>query len=73
MPASADAPALVDVSARGGYIYVTVIRPAEVRIVNILGQTVSSQTLQRGTSRLRIAQRGMYIVRVENASRRIRV
>ena len=73
VPASADAPALADVSARGGYIYVTVIRAADVRIENILGQTVSTQTLQRGTSRLRIPQRGMYIVRVENVSRRIRV
>lgn len=65
--------ALSDVSVRDGYIYVTVTRPVSVRVINILGQTVSTQTLSRGTSRLRIATRGVYIVRAENISRRVTV
>lgn len=65
--------ALTDVTAHDGYIYVTVARPVSVRVINILGQTISSQTLPRGTSRLRTVTRGVYIVRAENISRRVTV
>lgn len=69
----AASPAISDVSARGEYIYVTVTRPIPVRVINILGQTISSQSLQRGTSRLRVTTRGVYIIRAENITRRVTV
>lgn len=70
---ASDASAMLDVASRSGYIYVTVTRPVPVRVINILGQTVASQTLQRGTSRLRVPARGVYIVRAENFTRHVTV
>lgn len=63
----------IDIAAREGFIYINLQRRAVVRVFTILGQTVSQQTLQPGTSRLRVPTRGIYIVRVDNVTRRVTV
>lgn len=63
----------VDVWTRDGFIYVNVNHKASVRVFTILGQTVSAQQLQPGTSRLRVPTRGIYLVRVDNSTRRVNV
>ena len=65
--------ACADVHAANGYIYVTVVRPVPVKVFTILGQIVSQKKLQPGTSRLRVGVRGLYIVRVDNITRRVTV
>ena len=63
----------IDICARGGFIYVTVSQKTAVKVFTILGQTVAQQTLQPGTSRLKVPARGIYIVRADNITRRITV
>ncbi|MDO5394562.1 MAG: T9SS type A sorting domain-containing protein [Bacteroidales bacterium] len=65
--------ACADVHAINGCIYITVVRPVTVKVFTILGQIVSQKKLQPGTSRLRVGVRGLYIVRVDNITRRVTV
>lgn len=61
------------VTVRGGYIYVTCARPENVKIFTILGQLVSQQTLPAGTSRLRLKERGVYILKTDSLTRRVTI
>lgn len=65
------APERLETAVRGGYLYVTTNRPVNIRLFTILGQLVSSRSLPAGTSRIRLATRGMYILKSENTARRI--
>lgn len=65
------APERLETTVRGGYLYVTTNRPVNIRLFTILGQLVSSRSLPAGTSRIRLATRGMYILKSENTARRI--
>ncbi len=62
-----------EVSVRNGYVYVTVSKPVTVKVYTILGQLVSQQTVQPGTSRLRLQVRGIYILKMGEVTRRINV
>lgn len=66
-------PVRTEVWSRDGYIYVSVSRPTTVRVFTILGQTVSSGRLQPGVSWLKVPARGIYIVRIDNVTRRVTV
>ncbi len=63
----------VSVTVRDNTIYVTVAAPTQVKIFTILGQPVSQATLQAGTSRFRVAARGIYILKAGSLTRRITV
>ncbi len=68
-----DSPVSVDVAVRDGYLYVTLSRRSQVKLFTILGQTVSQAELPAGTSRLRIAARGIYILRAGDTAVRITI
>lgn len=61
----------LDVTVRGGYLYVTVTRPVTVRLFTILGNLVSQRNLPAGTSRLRLKGRGMYLLKTDRGTRRV--
>lgn len=63
----------IDITVRGGYVYVTVSRPTPVKIFTILGQLVTQHNLPAGTSRLRLKGRGMYILKTDVVTRRVTV
>ncbi len=73
--ARAEAPAAdddrVEVSVRDGYVYITLGRPATVKVYTILGQTVANGALPAGTSRLRLSARGVYILKAGSHTCRI--
>lgn len=62
-----------DVVVRDGYLYVTVGRRVTVKVFTILGQLISQETLQPGTHRLKIASRGIYILRIGSTTRRVTI
>ncbi len=68
-----DAPVSVEATVRDGYLYVTLSRRAQIKLFTILGQTVSQAELPAGTSRLRIAARGIYILRAGDTTVRITI
>lgn len=61
----------VDVIVRDGYIYLACRRETPVKVFTILGQLISSQTLPAGTHRLRMSAKGIYILKTDNATRRV--
>ena len=61
------------VVVRDNYIYVTVYRPTAVKLFTILGQPVSQVTLPAGTSRFKVAARGIYILKAGSTTRRITI
>ncbi len=63
----------VDVTAKEGYIYVTVSRPVTVRIYSILGQLVAQQNVQPGVTRVKIGTRGVFILKAGQITRRVTV
>lgn len=66
-----DAEGGVDITVRDNYLYLTVSKPVTVKVFSILGQLISQETLQPGTRRLRIAARGIYILKIGAVTRRI--
>lgn len=64
-------PDKVEVVAGDGYIYVASSRPVAVKVFTILGQLVSSESLPAGQHRLRIATKGIYIVKIGTATHRV--
>ena len=61
----------LDILVKEGYIYITTTRPVTVKVFTILGQLISQETITPGTHRLRIAARGIYILKAGSATRRI--
>ena len=55
------------------HIYITVYRPTAVKLFTILGQPVSQVTLPAGTSRFKVAARGIYILKAGSTTRRITI
>lgn len=63
----------MDIAVRDGVVTLTLSRPTQVRVLTILGQPLSQETLQAGVHRLRLSARGIYILRVGSVTRRITV
>ena len=63
----------IDITTRDGYIYISTPRPVTVKIFSILGQLISQEKIQAGTFRLRIANRGIYILKAGAITRRITI
>lgn len=63
----------VDVRVDNGSIYITVNRPVQVRVLTIVGQLIATDTLQPGTSRLRLTARGIYILKIGSTTKRISI
>lgn len=64
---------LTEVSVRGGHIYLTCTRQVTVKVFTILGQQISSETLQPGTHRLRMTSKGIYILKTDTSTRRVTI
>lgn len=62
-----------NVTVRDMYIYVELEQPAAVKLFTILGQPVSQMQLPAGTSRFRVSARGIYILKIGSATRRITI
>lgn len=62
-----------DVAVKDGYIYVACSKPTQVKVFTILGQLISQETLPAGTHRLRIASKGIYILKTADSTRRVTI
>ena len=63
----------VDVAVREQYLYVFSPQPVNVKLFTILGQLVSQASLPAGTSRIKVATRGIYILKAGTVTRRITI
>lgn len=61
----------VAIAVADGYIYVTTEKQVTVKIFSILGQLICQETIKPGTHRIRLASRGIYILRAGATTRRI--
>lgn len=72
-PASEQTDQETEYEVRGLYLYISAPRPVQVKVFTILGQLVSQTTVPSGVSRLRLSQRGIYILKIGTATRRVTV
>ena len=63
----------MEMIVREGVVSLTLARPTQVKVLTILGQPLSQQTLPAGVHRLRLSARGIYIVRVGSVTRRVTI
>lgn len=61
----------LDVRTVGGQVYITVDRKCKVQVYTILGQLVTEKTVDSGTVRLSLGNRGIYILKTGTTTRRI--
>lgn len=69
VPAPADDEVVAEV--RDGHLYVWLLRPAKVQLFTILGQPVADASLPAGAFRLKLASRGIYILKAGSTTKRI--
>lgn len=62
-----------NVSVRDRYIYIDLETPQTVVLFTILGQPVTQMQLPAGTSRLKVNDRGIYILKIGSTTRRITI
>lgn len=70
---SSDMTDSIEVGVSDGCIYVSCARPVTVKVFTILGQLIGQETLQAGTHRLRIASKGIYILKAADVTRRVTI
>ncbi|MDE6098368.1 MAG: hypothetical protein K2G24_05720 [Muribaculaceae bacterium] len=63
----------IDVEVRDSFIYITTNKPLTVKVCTILGQLVSQEKIPAGVSRIRLAQRGVYILKAGTVTRRVNI
>ena len=61
----------IEVYGKDGSIIVHTPRKIRVRVLTILGQTVSDAMLNPGTSELKINSRGIYIVKIGDFTKKV--
>ena len=61
----------VEIYGSNGTITIRTTRRITVRVFTILGQNVSTVTLNPGTSELRIGSRGIFIVKIGNLTQKV--
>ena len=61
------------IAVSDGYIYLWSEKPVTVKLFSILGQLIAQETVKPGLHRLRIASRGIYILRAGTSTRRITI
>lgn len=60
-----------EVEVRDGIVYIATETTVKVKVFTILGQLVTSHTVSPGTVRLRIGNRGIYILKGAGTTRRV--
>lgn len=63
----------IEVSVSDRYLYIYTPAPVNAKLFTILGQLVTQSQLPAGVSRIRIATRGIYILRAGAFTRRITI
>lgn len=63
----------IETTVRDGYIFITTGRAVTVRLYSIVGQLICQQNINAGTSRLKVGTRGVYVLKIGSATRRITV
>jgi hypothetical protein len=63
----------VEITVRDNYIYVWCDKTINIKIFSILGQQISHETLKPGLHRIKMASRGIYILRTGTTTRRITI
>lgn len=63
----------LDVAVADGVVYLTLASRSHVKVFTILGQLISQETLAPGTHRMRLGARGIYIIKVGEATRRVTI
>lgn len=63
----------VEVAVREGAIYVSSQHQVSVKVFTILGQLISQETLPVGTHRLQMSAKGIYILKIGTATRRVTI
>lgn len=58
-------------SSEGGTVLISVDQATTIKVYSILGQLITQKQVNAGTVRLRIAARGIYILKAGSATRRI--
>ncbi len=61
------------IAVSDGYIYLWTEKPVTVKLFSILGQLISQETVKPGLHRMRMASRGIYILRAGTTTRRITI
>ena len=61
----------IEISGKNGVITIRTPRRITVRVFTILGQNVSTATLNPGTAELRIGSRGIFIVKIGNLTQKV--
>lgn len=59
------------IATAGEYIYIETARPIEIKLFTILGQLIGRRQLEPGIHRIRIASRGIYLIKVGSVTRRV--
>lgn len=62
-----------DVKVYDGTVYLTLASKMPVKVITILGQPVAQQELEAGTWSLPLSARGIYILKIGSATRRITI
>ena len=63
----------IDVTVRDGYVYVVTNRTVTVKVCTILGQVVSQSKVQPGIWRIKLRQRGVYILKAGPVTKRVNI
>ncbi len=61
----------IEIFATDGAIIVRTPHKVQVRVFTILGQLVSQATVGPGTSELKMAARGIYVVKIGNVTQKV--
>lgn len=61
----------IEIYGSNGVITIRTTRRIQVRVFTILGQNVSTATLNAGTSELRLGSRGIFIVKIGNLTQKV--
>lgn len=63
----------VEVAVRDSVIYVMTQKPVSVKVFTILGQLVTQDNLPAGVHRLPMKTKGIYILKIGTATRRVTI
>ena len=68
-----DEPDRIDVTVKGQYIYLYSTRAVTIRLYSILGQLITQQAIQPGSTRIKAPGRGVYILKAGSITRRVTI
>ena len=63
----------IEIFAKDGTVIIRTPRKVQVKVFTILGQLVSQDILNPGTSELKIASRGIYIIKIGSLTQKIAI